>query len=397
MRLTTRGWTLAAVAVGLYVGSRVLGAVELAMLSAGAGTALALATLFPLRGRPDVRVARTLHPPRLHVGGGARAEIELINPGARTTPVLSITDRFTERREVRFGVPPVPAGEAAGGGFRIPTGRRGLYEVGPLEVSVTDPLGLVRRPVLTHPPQSITVFPRVEPVTSLPRTVGRDLVGGSVADFTRSRAGDEFHGLREYAVGDDLRRVHWRSTARVGALMIREHDIPWQTRATLLVDDRRSLHSEASFEPVVEAAASVATALHDEQSMMRLVSTGGDETRFGAGHDHYVSLMERLAVMSLAGDDRFERVVARLHRQRGSGALIAFTGSVGDDDLATLGTLRRRFDFVAVVRLGAPRAAGSTTPGVTVIDVPERSSFSAAWHAGLVRRFGAGRPRRPPR
>lgn len=392
MRLTTRGWTLAAAAVGLYAGSRALGTVELAMLAAGAATALTFAGLFVLRGHPEIRARRTLHPSRLHAGVTARAEIELINRGGRTTPILAVTDRFTGRREARFGVPPLPPGESARGGFRLPTGRRGVYGVGPLQVAVTDPLGLVRRPVATADRQSVTVFPRVESVRSLPLTVGRDLVGGSVADFTRSRSGDEFHGLREYAIGDDLRRVHWRSTARLGELMIKEHDIPWQTRATLLIDDRRRSHSTASFERVVEAAASTATALHAQGSIVRLVSSGGGETRFGVGHDHYGVLMERLAVMEPTDDDRFERMVAHLHRQKGSGALIAFTGAASGTDLTLLGALRRRFGFVAVVRFGT--AAGSSegppsaTPGVTRVDVAPNESFADAWHAALARRFG---------
>lgn len=395
MRLTTRGWTLAAAAVGLYAGSRALGTVELAMLAAGAATALALAALFAVRGRADIRARRTLHPPRLHAGVTARAEIELNNRGPRATPILAVTDTFTGRREARFGVPPVPPGESARGGFRLPTGRRGVYEVGPLQVSVTDPLGLVRRPVATADAQPVTVFPRIESVRSLPLTVGRDLVGGSVADFARSRSGDEFHGLREYAIGDDLRRVHWRSTARLGELMIKEHDIPWQTRATLLIDDRRALHSAASFERLVEAAASMATALHAQGSIMRLVSSAGGETRFGVGHDHYGALMERLAVMARTDDERFERMVAHLHRQKGSGALVAFTGAASGADLTLLGALRRRFGFVAVVRFDVPAgasdatsdAASGATPGVTLVDVTPNESFADAWHAALTRRF----------
>ncbi len=395
MHLTTRGWTLAAAAVGLYAGSRALGTVELAMLAAGSVTALALAALFVVRGRPEIRARRTLHPPRLHAGVTAHAEIKLTNQGSRATPILSVTDKFTGRRPARFGVPPLPPGESARGGFRLPTGRRGVYELGPLQVSVTDPLGLVRRPAATAEPQPVTVFPRIESVRSLPLTVGQDLVGGSVADFTRSRSGDEFHGLREYAIGDDLRRVHWRSTARRGELMIKEHDIPWQTRATLLIDDRRAVHSAASFERLVEAAASIATTLHAHRSIMRLASSGGDETRFGVGHDHYGALMERLAVMTPADDDHFERMVAHLHRQKGSGALIAFTGAASSTDLDLLGALRRRFGFVAVVRFGVSTGSSSAstamTPGLTLVDVAPNGSFADAWHAALARRFGTRR------
>lgn len=393
MRLTTRGWTLLATAAGLYLGSRALGAVELSMLAAGGLVTTVLGALIALLGHPRVKVSRTIRPARLYAGTVAHAEIELVNTGKRVTPVLAVVDRFTGRREARFAVPPLLADETARGGYRIPTDRRGVYEVGPLQIAVTDPLGLVRRVVVTQPVERVTVFPRVEPVASLPLTVGRDLVGGAVADFTSSRAGDEFHSLREYNVGDDLRRVHWPSTARTGQLMIREHDVPWQTRATLLVDNRAGVHSTASFERTIEAAASIATALHQRRSIVRLLTPTGLGVGFGTGHDHYLAMMERLAVIELSNAGRLDALAGRLHRQAGSGALIAFTGAVSAANLEQLATLGRRFGFVAVTRVTASmsRRPGRPVPGITLVDVGAGMSFATAWSEALLARFGTHR------
>lgn len=383
--------------LGLYAAGRALGTVDLSMLAAAGIVVLVAGAVTVFIGKPDVRARRILRPKRLYAGTAALAEIDLENRGRRRTTVLAVIDRFGTRREARFAVPPLLPGEVGRGAYRVPTSRRGIFAIGPLRVGVTDPLGLVRRIVQSDAEETVTVYPRIESVASLPLTVGRDLVGGAANDFSRARSGMEFHSLREYAVGDDLRHVHWRSTARTGELMIREHDVPWQTRATLLLDTRRAGYTAAGFERVVEAAASVATALHQRRSILRLVTTGGVDTGFGSGHDHYEAIMERLAVAEAAGpaDTSFELVAARLHRQAATGALIAFVGALGTDELTKLGALGRRFGFVAAVRTGVGSDGGGRLPGLTVVDVPSRRKFSDAWNEAMVIRFGAGARGRP--
>lgn len=407
MHLTARGWSFAGTILGLYAAGRALGTVELAMLAAAGLVAMVLAVVLVFLGQPDVLARRILRPARLHAGGTAYAEIELRNRGRRRTGVLSVTDRFSGRREARFAVAPLRPGESARGAYRVPTGHRGLFSIGPLRVGVTDPLGLVRRVLQSDAAESVTVYPRIEFVAALPQTVGRDLVGGAVNDFSRARAGMEFHSLREYQVGDDLRRVHWRSTARTGQLMIREHDVPWQTRATLLLDDRPSKHTPGGFERAVEAVASVATALHQRKAIVRLVTTSGLDGGFGSGHEHYEAIMERLAVAEAKTTKRFEDLAARLHRQSVTGALIAFTGTPdarpaadasalsADPDLIKLGTLARRFGFVAAVSFrrrdlsdGSDTGGVVMLPGLTLIDVAPRTSFATAWNEAMVLRFG---------
>lgn len=391
MKPTTRGGAVAGVSVVLYAGGRVLGAVELSMLAAAGITVLALAFAVALAGRPELRLERRLHPPRVHAGTPAHAEIVVENLGARRTPVLSVVDGFTDRHAVRFAVPPVPPGGRATGAYRLPTERRGVYEVGPLSVAVTDPLGLVVRTVSAQPARHVTVYPRIEAVRSLPVTVGRDLVGGAVTDFSRSRSGDEFHSLREYTVGDDLRRVHWRSTARTGQLMIREHDVPWQTRATIVVDQGSSKASPAAFEHLVAAAASVATALHRQRSLTRLVTTDGLDTGWGSGREHFEALLERLAAVEPAPADGLDRVAARFHRGAGSGALVVFTGAVGDDELRSLATLGRRFELVVVVRaLRRGEGGAHRAPGCVVVDTVAGEDLGRAWDAAVVGHLGRG-------
>src|SRR5207245_397722 len=88
------------------------------------------------------------------------------------------------------------------------------------------------------PATQLTVYPRVDPILPLPQTRGHDPHAG--ADHpTALGSGEDFYALRAYQVGDDLRRVHWPSTARLDELMIRQQEMPWQGRATVVLDVRR--------------------------------------------------------------------------------------------------------------------------------------------------------------
>lgn len=387
MRLTTRGWIFLGSGAGLYAGGRALGVAELSMLAAGALAAVAVSAVVAMTGRPEVTVIRTLHPARLHAGTTAYAELIVTNAGSRRTRVLAVSDRFTGRREARFAVAPLDPGQSARGAFRIPTNRRGVYRMGPLTVSVTDPLGLVIRVQRRESSQEVTVFPHVEVVPPLPPAAGRDLVGGSVDEFTRSRSGEEFHALREYQVGDDLRRVHWRSTARTGELMIREHDLPWQTRATLVLDDRRRSTDGHTFEKMVEATASVAASLLRSRALTRLLTVEGGETGFGSGHEHQDAVLEQLAVVERRSADHLAPLVARLHRQAGAGALVVFTSDLDDEQAKMLATLERRFTLVTIIQFTSESGdvdQAPNVPGAVTIEIPAGARFSDHWNRTVI-------------
>ena len=113
----------------------------------------------------------------------------------------------------------------------------------------------------------------------------------------RVRAGSaEDVTVREYRRGDDLRRVHWRSSARTGELMVRREEQPWQSRATLFLDNRTHAHrghgAASSLEYAVSAAASVALHLAQRGFMVRLVTADGED-RDTLWHDRRASPRDR--------------------------------------------------------------------------------------------------------
>ncbi len=186
---------------------------------------------------------------------------------------------------------------------------------------------------------------------------------------SRVPVGLDFFGLREYEVGDDLRRVHWRSTARTGELMLRQDEMPWEARSTILLDTRPSTHHGESFERAVEIAASLATAMCRGRRQVRFMTTGGVDIR-SSGVDRYAQIMEYLAGCSVETYVRWEQVMEGL-RRTAEGPLAAIVADVERTDLVALGALRPRLGLVFLCAI-RPSAYGE-------VDVEP----------------GPGRPRRP--
>ena len=204
----------------------------------------------------------------------------------------------------------------------------------------------------------------------------------------RVPVGLDFFGLREYEVGDDLRRVHWRSTARTGELMLRQDEMPWEARSTILLDTRPSTHHGESFERAVEIAASLATAMCRGRRQVRFMTTGGIDIR-SSGGDRYAQIMEYLAGASVETYVRWDQVMEGL-RRTAEGPLAAIVADVERTDFVALGALRARLGLIFVCAI-RPSAYGEvdvnptpTAPGALVVPVSSASPFKSAWNQAMV-------------
>jgi uncharacterized protein (DUF58 family) len=394
--LTRRGWTLAGAGAGLIVGSRLLGASALAGLGVGAALLLLFALAWTATRHVTLDLRRSLRPARLHVGSEGR--IVLSGRAVGRTPLVTLTDAFDDgRRAARFVLSPQPAGAPVQAVYRVPTNRRGRYTVGPLVASAGDPLGLARRAVTLAGINDLVVCPRVHDVLP-PRPGG----GGEPAahdDGPRSPALEplgEFLALRDYEPGDDPRRVHWRSTARSGELVVRQDEAAAPGRIAVLLDNRAHVHDDASFEAAVEAVASIAVSLQRHRRPVEvLTTTGGVLARPGLGATSL--LLDTLAVVDVSTSDHLGDVAASLRGRLGLGAVVAVTGSIDRALLDALALLHRRRLVTAVVT----RAAVGSLPArarITVVDAASRP-FPEAWNEVMVvpraRVARAGRPRWP--
>ncbi len=388
-RLTSRARSVLAVGVLLPVVGRLLGVRELTSLGLTALFLIGASLLLVAYGRVDVEAVRRMVPSRVHAGTPCRVDLHVRNVGSRRSPVVTARDPFDGgRRLARFRVAPLSAGQGCTAAYRVPTDRRGLFELGPLQLIRTDPLGLVSRTVELADQDTLTVYPRIDRIASLPHTRGADPRGGSVTQPSFGPSGEEFHALRPYVVGDDMRRVHWKSSARTEELLIRQDELPWQGRATVVVDLRASVHDEPSFEAAMSAAASIATSCLSTGLELRLVGTDGVDTGHGTGRGHLDTILERLAAWEPDADTSHDlaTALAGIARAKDSSLATITTGraGVGAVELAARARRDRRGAIVVVFDDGR-RTAGPAPAGTTVVRCAGQNAFGPAWAASVGR------------
>lgn len=385
--LTTQGWLVAIASMVMVAAGRLFGIFELYLLGAGGAALVIAAALAVARTRLQLDIARELHPPRLHVGGPSRVELRVHNRAARRSPLLTLRDPVGDGRNASVVVAPLGPGETVRATYRLPTERRGLLRVGPLGIEVADPFGLAAASTRGAPVVELTVWPAIDEIQSLPHTSGDDPHGGADHPNALTAAGEDFYALRNYVVGDDLRHVHWRSTARRDELMVRQDEMPWQGRATILLDTRTDAHTTETFERAVSAAASIVVACSKRRFLLRVITTGGDDTGSGAGTSHVENILERLAIVHTDRSGHLASASAALRRAGASGgALTVLLGGRGEDTEA-VARLRRSFSHCTALsfREGSGAAAA---PGIGVVD--ENHPFPEAWRLALARRGRVG-------
>ena len=380
--LTHRGWSLLGGAIGLVAGGRLLGLEQLWVLATAAILALLGAVVWTSTRTVDLEASRHVVR-RLQVGVDGRVDLTVASHGRRATPLLTLTDAFDGgRRHARFLLSPLAPETTARAAYRVPTERRGRYEIGPLRASVGDPFGLSSRTWRAAGLDEVIVQPRVHDVMPLPEGGGEDLDSDDRRVVGRLDVTGEFLNLREFAPGDDLRRVHWKSTARHQRLMIRQDESRRRAPVLVLLDVRAAAHDRVSFELAVEAVASIVTSLEHDQRRVEVRTTSGE--RLGqAGRRHLASLMDELAVIEPAALPRLAPGRAR------PSAVVAVLGRPRDGDLLVLERLTGRRGMLAVGPGhddGAAPASLATrrTVPLAVTVTPDRP-FPIAWNEAVIR------------
>ncbi|WP_424184980.1 DUF58 domain-containing protein [Actinokineospora sp. G85] len=218
---------------------------------------VALAAFAAVLSSAPVTLRRTVRPltvPRLGVCTGSLR----VTSVSKRLPVALTASEDIAGTALPIDLPLLSPGADAGVEYRIPTERRGLLSVGPVTVVRRGPAGLAVARTVAGEVLRVRVVPRVLPVRGLPSGVRRGVVG---ADERVERGGTDLVGLREYVPGDDLRRLHWATSARTGTLMIREDADPARPHLAVLLDDAADAYPDpGAFEHAVEVAASLLTA-----------------------------------------------------------------------------------------------------------------------------------------
>lgn len=353
------------------------------MLAAGCGLTVLAGVAWTLAA-PALRVRREIAPAKVARGEAAVGVVTVVNAGRRRAAVLA--EDVCGDRSVGIEV----AGLAPGGertvSYRLPTERRGEIPVGPLRLVRADPLGMARRVQPCGGRTSLLVRPRVYPLPMLP--VGRTRhLEGTTSDNAPSGT-VTFHALREYAPGDDMRHIHWRSSARTGTLMTRELVDASRPRTTVVLDARPGVYGGA-FELAVDAAASIAAAAGSRSHPVHVLTGAGPvlETRGGRGDAG--ALLDRLALLAPEPDRSPAGALDALRRTRAGGLLVLITGLAQRQEVGRLAVLRSRFDRLVVVRVGAGSedqgGLPAGLPGVAWIDAGSPAELVAGWQQEAAR------------
>ena len=378
--LTRQGWLVSALAAGTLLSGRLFGLDELYVVGAGLGALVLFTAVWVGSARVQLRVERRLRPQRVHAGHDARVDIAVTNLTNRRSRILRLHDPVSSTPGATAEIGPILPGATGRLAYRLPTERRGITMVGPLTATVGDPFGLAQVSLVAAGVDELTVYPRVDQVLPVPVTLGHDPHGGAEDPPGLGRIGEDFYALRSYTVGDDLRRVHWPTTARRGELMVRQDELPWQGRATVLVDLRRDHFDEPAFERALSVVASVVSAERGRRDLLRLVTTDGGDSGFGAGSAHVEALLEYLATAETTTRGTLQGSVTGLRRAGNSGALVVVVGSATAEDLAAVRTLHASFASVTVVDVRRGPAGLPVGPGEGVIVLEPGSDFPALWN-----------------
>lgn len=277
---TATGRAVILLALAAWAGSAWTDIVELRLVALMCGLAVLLAVpwlLIPMR----VRASLALRPPRAVAGEQVEITLSATNDGRLSLwqPLVRLP---VGARESWLRMPTLPPAERKGYDAVADDLERGVIDVGPATAVRTDPLGLLRKTVQWCDPIELYVRPRMALLSSLGSGQVRDLEG--VPSDRVSMSDLAFHALREYVPGDDLRHVHWRSSARAGELLVRQYHDTRRNHATVVLDPTPAAYrTDEEYELGVSIAASLIMCAAREEYDVSLLSGREQITSVPAG------------------------------------------------------------------------------------------------------------------
>lgn len=396
--LTVRGRAFLAAGVTTLVAAIVVGHSSLVRIGVLVAVLPLLTAWWVGRSRYRLALVRTVSPQLVVAGQPATVELTVANESRTPTGVLLLEERlpYVLGTRPRFVLEGLGHGWRRHATYQVRSELRGQFDIGPMTVRVTDPFGLVELGRTFHATSRLTVTPRTTTLPTIPLGGAwtgsgdnrpRAFASGSAEDVT----------VREYRRGDDLRRVHWRSSARVGELMVRREEQPWQSRATVFLDNRGTSHrgqgAASSLEGAVSAAASIAVHLTHHGYTVRLVTASGDsrETEWHSqtAEASTIPLLEALAVVQL---DHSPTPDTQWLAEGNGGLVVGVFGGLADHDLPFLRRLQHHASSNLAVALdvdawaphlpvqpGAGSAAQLTASGWRSVTVGPRDRLDTAW------------------
>lgn len=354
---TTRASCLIAAGLTAVLCGLVLGEIDLVRAGVLAVALPCAAAAVVYRSRVRIANRRAVEPARAAAGDSVSIHLTITNRSVLPTGALMLEDQLPEQLtgRARFVLDGLSGRESRTVSYRMPALPRGRYHAGPLRFRITDPFHLVDVTRSFTATSEFIVTPIIDrlPAAEPPRSYD---VGENAGSHSIGTHGADDASTREYRTGDDLRKIHWRSSARMGNLMVRQEERPWQGQTTLLVDLRACAHVESpqvdpddnpgdargrsSLEWAISATASIGAHLLMAGREVGLVSDIGDPHRLRPPDP--VRLAEYLGGVTAS---RYADLSPLAGLARGAGrdsALVAVLGSLDPASLRMLADIHPR-------------------------------------------------------
>ncbi|WKX69840.1 DUF58 domain-containing protein [Streptomyces sp. XD-27] len=354
--LTTRGRSFLAAGIAAAGCSFALGQTDLLRVGLLLAVLPIMCVVVLYRTRYRVAGSRRLNPGRVPAGSEARVHLRIDNVSRLPTGLLMLQDRvpYVLGPRPRFVLDRIEPGGRREVSYRVRSDLRGRYPLGPLQLRLTDPFGMCELTRGFSAYDTLTVVPRAEPLPAV-RLAGEAAGYGDGRNRSLALAGEDDVIPRGYRHGDDLRRVHWRSTARYGELMVRREEQPQRAHCTVLLDTRAVAHigagPDSAFEWAVSGAASAAVHLLERGYAVRLLTDtgssipGADGVGFSGSSlesaDTAGMLLDALAVVDHSGGESLSSAYDVL-RGGTEGLLVAFLGDLDEEQAAIVARMRQR-------------------------------------------------------
>jgi uncharacterized protein (DUF58 family) len=252
--LTRRGRGILTLGLGVYLAAWAFGSKPLYPVATGLLLAVAAAWLWVRLATRPFRVRRGWGDNEHVEGDDVPVVVEIDASGPVLPAAATLVEQVGRVGEQRHGLR--RNGRRLSVRYVLRRLPRGRYTFENVRLDLSDPFGLERAEVDLPAPGALLVYPRLEHLTGLFSETGAQSHDGRRL-LLRRPTGFELHGVREYEQGESLRRVHWRSTARRGQLMVKElEDAPRDELAVLLDADAAAVAGD-SFDVQVRAAGSI--------------------------------------------------------------------------------------------------------------------------------------------
>ncbi len=266
----TAGWIMLAMALLAAFGGWQTGWIELRYLAVFSGLIVGIALLFTI-GKPRYAVNLELTQNRVVVGEPASGAITVWNSSNRRT-MPSRLDLPIGTGSASFSVKSLGIAKYQREEFEIPTKKRQVVLVGPAKSVQGDPFYLTGRETEWTQVEELFVHPRTVMIPGRHSGFIHDLEGFASRNLTSSDM--SFHALREYVPGDDRRQVHWKSSAKLGQLMVRQYEQSLQSRVVVALDlTETSYLGEDDFEDAVSAVGSFVLQCYREDNPVTMMTS----------------------------------------------------------------------------------------------------------------------------